>query len=125
MSITWRACVPSSRASDPFAALAHPIRREILGYLRDEPGLTAGSIAERFPRVSRAAVSRHLGVLRGARMVRSRPKGRESHYTLEEQAISGIHEQWCVAFDSVLEGSLERLKEQVEGSPGPEAQAGA
>lgn len=109
-----------SKRRDPFAALAHPIRREILVYLRDEPGMTAGAIAGRFPGVSRAAVSRHLGVLRGASMVRSRTRGREAHYRIETGSISGV-ERWCAQFDAVLEGSLERLKARIESEPGEEA----
>lgn len=107
-----------SKRSDPFAALANPIRRDILVHLRDEPDLTAGAIAGLFPRVSRAAVSRHLGVLRRARMVRSRVRGRESHYRLNAEAVAQVHTDWCAQFGAILEGSLERLKARVESDPG-------
>ena len=106
-----------SKRNDPFAALAHPIRREILIQLRDGPDMTAGTIAGLFPGVSRAAVSRHLGVLRRSRMVRSRVRGRESHYRLNPESIAQIHSTWCVQFEAILEGSLERLKAVVEAPP--------
>lgn len=104
-----------SKRSDPFDALAHPIRRGILVHLRAEPGLTAGAIAERFPAVSRAAVSRHLGILRSARLVRSRVNGRESHYTIVPESLTTTRD-WFYAFDAMLEGSLDRLKARVESA---------
>src|SRR4051812_50145757 len=49
---------------DALAALADPVRRELVGLLaRGE--VAAGELADRFP-VSRPAVSRHLRVLREA-----------------------------------------------------------
>lgn len=61
-------------------ALADPIRREILRMLREKP-MNAGSIAAAFS-VSRPAISRHLRVLRGARLVSDELLGRERAYRL-------------------------------------------
>ncbi|MGE3074392.1 MAG: metalloregulator ArsR/SmtB family transcription factor [Dehalococcoidia bacterium] len=63
------------------AAIADPVRVEILALLRRGP-LTAGAIAGRF-NISRPAISRHLRVLREAGLVRDEVIGRERHYTLE------------------------------------------
>ena len=106
--------MPSSKRSDPFEALAHPMRRAILELLRDDPGLPAGGIAEHFGEVSRPAVSRHAG------MVRARNRGREAHYHLVPGALSPAR-HWLAAFDAMLEGSLGRLKAVVEETeqPGP------
>ncbi|MFV2116176.1 metalloregulator ArsR/SmtB family transcription factor [Micromonospora sp. LOL_025] len=62
------------------AAIADPVRREILLMLRDEP-LSAGQLADRFV-ISRPAVSRHLRVLREAGLVRDTAHGRRRVYTL-------------------------------------------
>jgi DNA-binding transcriptional ArsR family regulator len=62
------------------AAIADPVRREILLMLRDEP-LSAGQIAGRFA-ISRPAVSRHLRVLREAGLVRDTADGRRRVYAL-------------------------------------------
>ncbi|MER6752944.1 metalloregulator ArsR/SmtB family transcription factor [Micromonospora echinofusca] len=62
------------------AAIADPVRREILLMLRDEP-LSAGQIADRFV-ISRPAVSRHLRVLREAGLVRDTADGRRRVYAL-------------------------------------------
>jgi DNA-binding transcriptional ArsR family regulator len=103
--------------SDPFAALADPTRRSILDVLRERETLTAGEIASRFPLVSRAAVSKHLGVLRRAHLVRARHRGRENHYRLERDRIAEVQE-WLERFAPAMEESLRRLKKQVEeGSP--------
>ena len=65
---------------DVAAAIADPVRREILLMLRDEP-LSAGQIADRFP-ISRPAISRHLRVLREAGLVLDTADGRRRVYTL-------------------------------------------
>ena len=62
------------------AAIADPVRREILLMLRDE-SLSAGQVADRFA-ISRPAVSRHLRVLREAGLVRDAADGRRRVYTL-------------------------------------------
>ena len=103
-----------SKRRDAFAALADPTRRAILDLLRDEPGLKAGEIAGRFPRISRAAVSKHLGVLRNARLVRAREVGREWHYTLDPAPLAEIYQAWLASFAPLWEQSLERLKRQAE-----------
>jgi DNA-binding transcriptional ArsR family regulator len=63
------------------AALADPIRRDILRMLRDGRH-TAGALAGAFS-VSRPAVSRHLRVLREAGLVRDEAHGRERYYELD------------------------------------------
>src|SRR6185503_11280698 len=102
--------------SDPFAALADPTRRTILEALRDQPELTAGQIAERFPRVSRASVSKHLGVLRRAQLVRATHRGRERHYRLQAERVAKVME-WLESFAPVMEQSLANLKRRVESDP--------
>ncbi len=103
-----------SRRSDPFAALADPTRRAILELLRVEPTLNAGAIAGRFPRISRAAVSQHLRVLRGAGLVRARQSGREWHYRLDPEPLAKLQREWFAQFEAVWEQSLAALKRRVE-----------
>jgi DNA-binding transcriptional ArsR family regulator len=103
--------------ADPFSALADPTRRGILELLREEDTLTAGEIAARFPRISRAAVSKHLGVLRRARLVRARERGRERHYHLDPGPLDAIYREWLSRFVPQMEDSLRRLKRRVEEEP--------
>jgi DNA-binding transcriptional ArsR family regulator len=105
-----------SRRKDAFAALADPTRRAILELLRDRESMTAGEIAAHFPRVSRPAVSKHLGVLRAAKLVQAREEGREWHYRLDARPLAEMYRDWLESFAPAWEASLRRLKERVEGT---------
>jgi len=102
---------------DTFSALADPTRRAILEILRDQLSLTAGQIAAEFPAISRAAVSKHLGVLREARLVRVREEGREWHYTLDPGPLAEVHEHWLGSFAPLWDETLTRLKRTAERPP--------
>ena len=78
--------------------------------------MTAGEIASLFPRVSRASVSKHLRVLREARLVAAEERGREWLYRLDYERLAGV-ERWLQGFAPYWEESLRRLKHQVEGDP--------
>ena len=103
-----------SKPRDAFGALADPTRRSILDLLRGKTSLTAGEIASHYPRVSRAAVSKHLRVLREARLVRARERGREWHYSLDARPLATVYRDWLESFAPYFEESLGRLKRQVE-----------
>jgi DNA-binding transcriptional ArsR family regulator len=103
-----------SKARDAFSALADPTRRSILDLLRGQASLTAGEIASHYPRVSRAAVSKHLRVLREARLVRARERGREWHYSLDAAPLATVYREWLESFAPFFEESLARLKRRVE-----------
>ncbi len=105
-----------SKRKDVFAALADPTRRTILDLLRDRATLNAGEIATEFPRISRAAVSKHLKVLRQARLVKVREQGREWHYRLDPDPLAKIYKDWLASFAPLWEESLQQLKRQVEES---------
>lgn len=106
-----------ARAPDAFSAVADPTRRGILELLRDRDVLTAGEIAASFP-VSRAAVSKHLGILRRARLVRARPRGREVDYRLAPSPLAEIYGGWLKTFLPVMEDSLRELKRRAESESG-------
>ena len=64
----------------PFKAISDGTRRQILDLLREEDRLTAGSVAQFFPEISRPAVSKHLAILRQADLVTARRRGRKWIY---------------------------------------------
>lgn len=103
-----------ARGRDAFAAVADPTRRSILELLRDTDALSAGQIASRFPKLSRAAVSKHLGVLRQAKLVRGKETGREVHYSLQPAPLADVYERWLATFLPVMEDSLRALKRRAE-----------
>ena len=75
-------------ASDVFAALAHPTRRQILQDLKDGE-LAAGEIASRFS-ASGPTISRHLGVLRAAGLVTERRDANRILYSLVSDSLALI-----------------------------------
>jgi len=98
--------------SDVFAAIADPTRREILDLLRAD-SLRAGDIAERFPGMSRPAVSKHLRVLRTARLCRVRASGRERRYELDPRTLADV-DSWLGRYRAVWSSKLDSLKAYVE-----------
>ena len=80
--------------NDVVAALADPVRREILMMLRRRTR-SAGEIAGRFS-ISRPAVSRHLRVLRECGLVVDEVEGRRRLYRLEVAPLEPL-EEWLAA----------------------------
>jgi len=76
-----------------FAALADPIRRQIVELLGSQ-AMTAGDIAAKFD-VSRPAVSRHLRVLREAGLVRVAGAAQHRVYSLAPEPLNEL-EAWLV-----------------------------
>ncbi|SDW67924.1 DNA-binding transcriptional regulator, ArsR family [Arthrobacter sp. cf158] len=73
-------------ASDIFAALAHPTRRQILQDLKDGE-LAAGQIASRF-NATGPTISRHLSVLRQAGLVTERRDANRILYSLAGERLA-------------------------------------
>ena len=99
--------------SQTFAALADPTRREILDLLRDGPRQTT-EIVERFPRLSRFGVMKHLDVLREAGLVNTRSEGRRRINTLNVAPIRRILERWISKYEAYWTNTLLRVKETAE-----------
>ena len=104
----------SAVPSPVFEAVADETRRSILDLLRDRGTVSAGDVARQFPHISRPAVSRHLRVLREARLVRSTSSGRRVLYELDERGFVELYETWFKSFLPTLDGALERLRARVE-----------
>jgi len=94
-------------------AIADPTRRQILDQLRDSGPQRAGDIAARFARISRPAVSKHLRVLRGSRLVLQERRGRELWYRLDPAPLSQF-ETWLQKYSNFWHGKLEDLKKTAE-----------
>jgi DNA-binding transcriptional ArsR family regulator len=97
--------------SAAFSALADPTRRAVLELLRTR-GMAAGEIAKAFP-VSRPAVSKHLRMLRRARLVRERREGRHRVYELNAAPLQAV-DSWLSRYRSFWQSSLNNLKAVVE-----------
>lgn len=78
--------IDAGQEASAFRALADSTRRQILEELR--PGeLSAGEIAGRFP-ISGPSVSRHLGVLKAAGLIRERREANRIFYSLAEERLA-------------------------------------
>src|SRR5580693_4077429 len=73
-------------ADDVFKALADPTRRAIFEQLSRGGEQTVHALTDRAG-VSQPAVSKHLAILKIARLVRDRREGRETHYSAQPRAL--------------------------------------
>ena len=101
-------------SADPFLAVADPTRRAILDRLRagDAP---VAQLAANFD-MTRPAVSRHLRVLREARLVRERrggDDGRQRIYQLTPGPLRDVA-LWAEQYEVFWQDGLTRLKQYVE-----------
>jgi DNA-binding transcriptional ArsR family regulator len=72
--------------------------------------MLAGELAGRFPGVSRPAISKHLAVLRRARLVHVRRRGRERIYGLSPSPLREI-EQWLREYSRIWDRQLTAFNE--------------
>ena len=97
-----------------FGALADPTRRAIFERLSREGEQTVRMLTDHAG-VSQPAVSKHLGVLKLAGLVRDRRAGRETHYSANPEALRPLVDWmglygafWRDRFDQ-LEALLNRM----------------
>jgi DNA-binding transcriptional ArsR family regulator len=97
-----------------FRSLADPTRRAIFERLCRDGEQTVGALTARAG-VSQPAVSKHLGVLKAAGLVRDRHAGRQTHYSAEVGALAPLADWtrqmsgfWESRFDD-LENLLKRM----------------
>ena len=97
-----------------FKALADPTRRAIFERLARDGEQTVHALTDRAG-VSQPAVSKHLGILKHAKLVRDRREGRETHYSAQPQALAPMLDWmslygafWRERFDQ-LENLLKRM----------------
>jgi len=95
------------RLDATYAALAHPVRRDILARLRGgEERVT--DLARPFD-VSLAAVSKHIRVLEDARLVRRSVLGREHRLAIDARPL-GEASGWLDAYREFWDRRLDALE---------------
>ena len=97
-----------------FRTLSDPTRRAIFERLCREGEKTVGALTARAG-VSQPVVSKHLGILKQAGLVRDRPDGRQTHYSAQLSALAPLIDWtskmtgfWETKFDH-LEDLLKRM----------------
>lgn len=100
-----------------FSALADPTRRAVLDLLL-RGRLSAGRIAQAFP-ISRPAISKHLRLLRRARLVRARRVGRQRFFQLNPEPLKSV-DLWLSRYRVFWQSQLSNLKHFVEAADAKE-----
>src|ERR1700742_87143 len=92
-----------------FSTLADPTRRAIFERLCRDGEQTVGALTAR-AKVSQPAVSKHLGVLKRAGLVRDRHEGRQTHYSAQLGALAPLID-WTSRMTGVWESRIDGLED--------------
>lgn len=104
--------LPESHTELVFAALADPMRRQILINLADNSPKTATELAREYP-ITQQGIYKHLRILEQAGLVVTRKKGRDVLYFLTIEPLNEL-DQWVKDLSAVWDGHLLRLKTMLE-----------
>jgi DNA-binding transcriptional ArsR family regulator len=91
-----------------FATLADATRRAIFERLCRDGEQTVWMLTDQAG-VSQPAVSKHLGVLKLAGLVRDRREGRETHYSAQPQALAPLID-WMSLYGAFWRDRFDRLE---------------
>ena len=92
-----------------FKSLADPTRRALFERLSREGEQTVRMLTDQSG-VSQPAVSKHLGILKQAGLVRSRHRGRETHYTAQPRALGPLVD-WMSYYSRFWHARFDRLED--------------
>ena len=98
--------------NDLFRALADPTRRAIFEHLARDGEQTVRALTDRAG-VSQPAVSKHLGVLKQARLVRDRPEGRQTYYRADRDGLAPLID-WIKHYAAFWPERVDRLERLLE-----------
>jgi DNA-binding transcriptional ArsR family regulator len=101
-----------------FAALADPMRRQLLTHLAEHSPKTATQLAADYP-ITRQGILKHLHILEDAGLVAVHQQGREKRYTLTPEPLGEL-EQWIKEIGAKWDEQLLRLKIFLENEPDDE-----
>jgi len=92
-----------------FRTLADPTRRAIFERLCREGERTVGALTLKAG-VTQPVVSKHLGILRQAGLVRGRQQGREMHYSAQLSALAPLVD-WTTQMASFWGNRFDKLED--------------
>jgi DNA-binding transcriptional ArsR family regulator len=111
-------------ADDLFKAIAGLTRRAIFERLARDGEQTVHALTDRAG-VSQPAVSKHLGVLKLAKLVRDRREGRETRYSVQPQALAPLI-NWMSLYGAFWRDRFDRLEtllKRMDQRPNPPPRA--
>jgi DNA-binding transcriptional ArsR family regulator len=94
-----------------FAALAEPLRRQILDLIRDQPR-NVGELADLL-QITQPNVSKHLIVLRDVGLVRVRQEKQRRWYELNPAPLAEVVD-WLAPYRQYVEARYDRLEELLD-----------
>lgn len=97
-----------------FKALADVSRRKLLDQIFAHNGQTLGQLCETL-RMTRQAVTKHLGVLEDANLIAIVWRGREKLHYLNPVPLNEIYERWIGKYERGRLKALHELKKGLEG----------
>ncbi len=100
-------------ADNIFRALADPTRRAIFEELTRQGEQTVHALT-RYAGVSQPAVSKHLTVLKRAKLVRHRREGRETHYRAQPDSLAPMV-NWLDQYGAFWRERFDRLETCLKG----------
>jgi DNA-binding transcriptional ArsR family regulator len=100
--------VMANAADVLFRTLGDPTRRAIFERLCRDGEQTVGALTAR-AKVSQPAVSKHLGILKQAGLVRDRHEGRQTHYSAQLRGLAPL-----IDWTSQMTGSWQKRFDRLE-----------
>ncbi|WP_165070076.1 ArsR/SmtB family transcription factor [Paludisphaera rhizosphaerae] len=95
-----------------FRALGDPTRRAIFERLAGEGEQTVRALTD-YAGISQPAVSKHLGVLKAAGLVRDRPEGRQTHYSADPNGLAPLA-NWMKVYGKFWLDRFDKLEQLLE-----------
>ena len=92
-----------------FRTLSDPTRRAIFERLTRDGEQTVRKLTDHSG-VSQPAVSKHLGVLKLAGLVRDRHEGRQTHYSADPQGLAPLND-WMRAYGAFWREKFDKLED--------------
>jgi DNA-binding transcriptional ArsR family regulator len=92
----------------PFKALADPTRRAVFERLCRDGEQTVRALTDQSG-VSQPAVSKHLGILKLAGLVRDRHRGRQTHYSADTRGLAPLID-WMAFYGVFWRDRFDRLE---------------
>jgi DNA-binding transcriptional ArsR family regulator len=103
---------PVDESSAVLAALAEPVRRQLLNILAARNEATATTVAEGLP-ITRQAVVKHFAVLTNAGLITSRKQGREVLYSVRPEQVDATA-RWMADLAAGWDNRLRWIKRLAE-----------
>lgn len=101
---------------DPFAAIADPTRRQIIGLLAEHQPLSMGELAGHFDEVSRQAIGKQVRYLTESGLLEIKTSGRERYCYLHLEDLVEVY-HWLAQYQNFWGKKLDQLGQYLDGEP--------